>query len=148
MIQNIGYCDRTIIPGQQVSRGSLLSAVSGADGFVSDVPLVSLMNMSMADTLSMPTAAGRDPAGREDAVLVTPVSRHDYAAFERIVAEHHPRVAGLAYRLLGWADEVDDVVQDVFLKALRNLTGFEGRSRLSTWLTRITVNTCRTHRRP
>ena len=74
--------------------------------------------------------------------------------FEQLVAMHEPRVRRLAHRLLGWrsgsgsgGDDVDDVVQDVFLAALKNLSHFRGEATIATWLTRVTINRCRTHRR-
>jgi RNA polymerase sigma-70 factor (ECF subfamily) len=75
---------------------------------------------------------------------------NDYAGaerFERLVQRHQPLVCGLAWRLLGWPDDVDDVVQDVFLKVFKTLDSFRGQARIETWLTRITINTCRSHRR-
>ena len=53
----------------------------------------------------------------------------------------------LAHRLLGWQDGAEDVVQEVFLSALKSLSKFNGLSSLDTWLTAITVNKCRNHRR-
>jgi len=53
----------------------------------------------------------------------------------------------LVHRLLGWPGEVDDVVQEVFLAALRGLPRFRNRSSLATWLTRITINECRSQQR-
>ena len=70
--------------------------------------------------------------------------------FEQLVATHEPRVRRLTHRLLGWrngGDDVDDVVQDVFLAALKNLAHFRGEASIATWLTRVTINRCRTHRR-
>ena len=43
--------------------------------------------------------------------------------------------------------DVDDIMQDVFLAALRNLSKFRGESTISTWLTTVTINRCRTQRR-
>lgn len=74
-------------------------------------------------------------------------ARGDGSAFAEIVSAHQGRISRLVYRLLGWRDEADDVVQEVFLAALKNLRRFRGRSSLSTWLTRIAINKCRTHRR-
>lgn len=71
----------------------------------------------------------------------------DVDAFSQVVALHQPRVTRLAYRLLGWQGEVDDVVQETFLRALRHRRRFRGRSDLTTWLTAIAVNVCRTERR-
>jgi RNA polymerase sigma factor (sigma-70 family) len=75
--------------------------------------------------------------------------REHIGDFDRIVARHHPQVARLAHRLLGWRDRdaVDDVVQEVFLVALTRLKDFRGESSLATWLMGITVNQCRAHRR-
>lgn len=67
--------------------------------------------------------------------------------FEQLVADEQPRVTRLVRRLLGWPDDVDDVVQDVFLSALRGWTTFRRESLAATWLTRIAVNCCRSHAR-
>ncbi len=87
------------------------------------------------------------PDEEPDKLLHAAFVAGDESAFDRIVERHHERVARLAYRLLGWRGDVDDVVQDVFLAALKQLRRFRGESSLSTWLTTITINTCRTHRR-
>ena len=68
-------------------------------------------------------------------------------SLEEIVSLYRGRVARLAYRLLGWDTEAEDVVQDVFVSVLRNLKKFRGRSSLWTWLARITVNRCHNLRR-
>jgi RNA polymerase sigma-70 factor (ECF subfamily) len=70
----------------------------------------------------------------------------DGTAFDRLVAWYEPHVRRVAERLLG-ESHVDDVVQDVFLAALRQLKGFRGESRLSTWLTGITLRQCRRRQR-
>ena len=71
----------------------------------------------------------------------------DARAFDEIVTLHGDRVRGLVYRLLGWSDDVEDVVQDVFVRVLQKLHQFHGKAQFSTWLTAITVNTCRSHQR-
>jgi len=71
-------------------------------------------------------------------------------AFERIVDVHGQRVSRLAHRLLGWPDDVDDVVQEVFLAAWRHRRKFRNKDKpnaLGAWLNTITVNRCRTLRR-
>jgi len=70
-----------------------------------------------------------------------------FIEFAALIAEHGPRVARLARRLLGWPSEVEDVAQEVFLSAWRALPEFRGQAALSTWLFRITVNACRRQRR-
>lgn len=71
----------------------------------------------------------------------------DPLAFDQVVAMYQDRVTRLAWRLLGWQRDVDDVVQDVFLVVLRSADAFRGDSRLWTWIAGITVNACRNRRR-
>ncbi len=68
-------------------------------------------------------------------------------ALAALVERYQPRIARLAYRLLGWSGDVDDVVQEVFTAALRALPRFRGQAAIETWLYRITVNECRRVRR-
>jgi RNA polymerase sigma factor (sigma-70 family) len=68
-------------------------------------------------------------------------------AFDRLVAENQDRVARLVYRLSGWHGDVDDLVQDVFLAAFKGLRDFRDESTQWTWLARIAINRCRSHRR-
>jgi RNA polymerase sigma-70 factor (ECF subfamily) len=70
-------------------------------------------------------------------------------AFEAVVEAHEEKVTRLAHRLLGWRSgaDVQDVVQEVFLAALRHRRRFRGESSLGTWLSAITVNCCRTRQR-
>ena len=72
----------------------------------------------------------------------------DVLDFEQVVAEHQARIARLVGRFVDNRAEVEDVVQEVFLAALRNLHRFRGESRIGTWLASIAVNRCRSlHRR-
>ena len=71
----------------------------------------------------------------------------DPVVFDEIVAQHHVHVTALARRLLAWPDDLDDVVQEVFLAVLKNLPTFQGRSTLKTWITTITINKCRSYQR-
>lgn len=79
--------------------------------------------------------------------LVERFRRGDDSAFDGIVQRHAADVAALANRLLGWPQDVDDVVQDVFLAAFKGLRRFRGDCGLRTWLFTITVNMCRRRQR-
>ena len=63
----------------------------------------------------------------------------DTAAFERLYRKHVEKVHGLARWLLG-GDDVDDSVQDVFIRVWQKLSQFEGRSAFGTWLHRLAVS--------
>ena len=78
-------------------------------------------------------------------LLPSRFARGDGAAFDDFVALHQVRIRRLVSARLDWSDEADDVVQEVFLSALKNLKGFRGESRLSGWLTQIAVNKCHSH---
>ena len=95
------------------------------------------------------SAAGRSGLQPElsQRTVIAKAAAGDHAAFDQLVAVHQDRIARLVHRLLGWPSDVDDVVQDVFVDALRNLRRFDGRSSILTWLTRLTINRCRTHQR-
>jgi RNA polymerase sigma factor (sigma-70 family) len=101
----------------------------------------------MAESLSSRLGQESYPSNGEDTVLVEALAQRDPAVFDKWVEQHQASVARLARRLLGWPQDVDDVVQDVFLAAWKALPRFRGQSRVATWLTRITINKCRSHRR-
>jgi RNA polymerase sigma-70 factor (ECF subfamily) len=63
-------------------------------------------------------------------------------ALVEAMSESDDRLRALAYHLLGNRDAMDDVLQDVYLKAHRRLATFRHDSSLATWLYRITYTTC------
>lgn len=71
----------------------------------------------------------------------------DADAFEELYRLHVRRLYSLAVRMIGSADEAEDVLQEVFLQAHRKLAGFRGESTLGTWLYRLTMNHCLDHLR-
>ena len=79
-----------------------------------------------------------------EADLPQRVARGEPRAFELMVSLYQSRVTRLAHRLMGWNGDVDDVVQDVFLAALRKAGSYRGDASVWTWLTSITLNRCRT----
>ena len=76
-----------------------------------------------------------------DFEIVARVRDGETDAFEELVRKHGRRVYRSLLGILGSAEEAEDALQDAFLKAFQNLTHFEGRSRFSTWLVRIAINT-------
>lgn len=69
-------------------------------------------------------------------------ARGDKAAFRIIVEQTQHLVYSVAYRFLGNMHDAEDTVQEVYIKLWHNLGRYDGRSRLTTWLYRITANHC------
>jgi RNA polymerase sigma-70 factor, ECF subfamily len=63
----------------------------------------------------------------------------DAKAFHQLLDRHADRLFRLAYSLVGNAADAEDVVQETLAGAYRGIRGFEGRSSVGTWLTRILV---------
>lgn len=61
---------------------------------------------------------------------------------EQIYADHVAMVYNLCYRMFANRADAQDATQDVFVKVYKNLHKFAGRSKLSTWIYRITMNHC------
>ena len=76
-----------------------------------------------------------------DSELVARVRNGETDAFADLVRRHTRRVFGTLSGILGNVDDARDSTQDVFLKAFQNIASFQGRSKFSTWLTSIAVNT-------
>jgi len=75
-----------------------------------------------------------------DLAVVALVKAGDHDAFRHLVERHSRSVFRLAYRLTGHEQDAEDVVQETFLRAFREIRRFEARSSFATWLYRITVN--------
>lgn len=80
--------------------------------------------------------------GEIDELVVARARRGDQDAFAGVVAHYDHRLRALAFRLLGDRDRMDDVLQEVYVKAFRSLPRFKGDAALGTWLYRITYNAC------
>jgi RNA polymerase sigma-70 factor (ECF subfamily) len=80
---------------------------------------------------------------RESARLAKLSLAGDRGAFDRLIMLHKSKVFNLCFRLLGDYDDADDCAQEVFIKVSRALKNYRFESRFSTWLYRVTVNTCK-----
>jgi len=76
-----------------------------------------------------------------DLEIVDRVRNGETDAFEELVRKHGRRVYRSLLSILGSTEEAEDALQDAFLKAFQHLPHFEGRSKFSTWLVRIAINT-------
>ena len=75
-----------------------------------------------------------------DGAAVSRARGGDADAFRLLVERHSKPLFRVAYRMTGNEHDADDVVQEAFLRAYRQLESFEERANFGTWLHRITVN--------
>lgn len=90
-------------------------------------------------------AGGRQPdtvASADDRELVRRAQQEDKEAFEELVRRHQHRVFAVAGGILRRREDVEDIAQQVFVKAYFSLRRFDQRAAFSTWLYKITVNEC------
>src|SRR5215470_4162387 len=71
----------------------------------------------------------------------------DAEAFGEIVRRWERRIFALTYGMLGREEDARDATQETFLSVFRNLRGFRGEAKVSSWLHRIAVNQCITRQR-
>src|SRR3989475_6517755 len=74
--------------------------------------------------------------------LVRRAQKGDKVAFETLVQRHQHRVFAVARGILKRQEDVEDIAQQVFVKAYFSLKRFDQRAAFSTWLYKITVNEC------
>ncbi|MEO5936437.1 MAG: RNA polymerase sigma factor [Terriglobales bacterium] len=72
--------------------------------------------------------------------LVNAAREGDMQAFEQLIQKYDRNVFRIAKHITQNREDAEDVVQDAFLKAYRNLNKFQGNSKFYTWLVRIAVN--------
>jgi len=77
----------------------------------------------------------------EDARLVAATLAGDQGAFQELVERYQSRLFALTRHYTRSAVEIEDIVQDTFLKAFRRLDSFDHRSSFYTWIYRIATNT-------
>jgi RNA polymerase sigma-70 factor (ECF subfamily) len=98
--------------------------------------------MSAATNYELNDAATVGPSfiTSEEATLLASARAGDSSAFECLVMPHWDALLRVAQRILRNREDAEDAVQTAFLDAFRNLNGFHGHSRFSSWLTRIAMN--------
>jgi RNA polymerase sigma-70 factor (ECF subfamily) len=77
-----------------------------------------------------------------EAALIAAVLKGDAASFEPLVLKYSPRVFATARRYARRESEVEDIVQEVWLKAFQKLASFRGEAPFEHWLMRLAVRTC------
>lgn len=84
----------------------------------------------------------------KDEELITRIQKDDQEAIEEFVCRYHQKAYAVAYYMCsGDKEEAQDLTQEAFLRAFRNIKKFRGDSSFYTWFYRIVVNTCLDGRR-
>jgi RNA polymerase sigma-70 factor (ECF subfamily) len=79
---------------------------------------------------------------RSEAELIAAVLKGDAASFEPLIQKYSPRVFATARRYARRENEVEDIVQEVWLKAYQKLASFRAEAPFEHWLMRLAVRTC------
>ncbi len=95
----------------------------------------------------MQSTDDRAAQDRIDERLVESYKRGNSHALSELYRRHSRRAESVARSVIGPSDELEDVVQDVFIEVQRALHRFRGDSRFTTWLHRVTVNVALQHLR-
>ncbi len=76
-------------------------------------------------------------------LLIRKLRERDEKAFREIVELYRNRVYNLTFRMMGNAEEAEDVAQEVFITVFKSIDSFRGDAKFSTWLYRVTANHCK-----
>ena len=110
--------------------------------------LKKVMDAVLAKPLFSPSPSAPAQAAshlcEEEQQLVRACQRGDSAAMHAVYQRYVRRVRTLVARIVGMED-AEEITQEVFLKALRGISGFRGESQLGTWLYRLAVNAALSH---
>jgi RNA polymerase sigma-70 factor, ECF subfamily len=82
---------------------------------------------------------------KSDSTLVAHASAGDRDAFDELVRRYRRRVHALVRALTAGDNDAEDLVQDIFVRAYRAISGFRGDSAFQSWLYRIAVNAVHSH---
>jgi RNA polymerase sigma-70 factor (ECF subfamily) len=105
------------------------------------VPKVEPLEPPAGSSGAKPPVA-KAPGAVDDRELVRRAQREDQEAFEELIRRHQHRVFAVAGGILRRREDVEDIAQQVFVKAYFSLKRFDQRAAFSTWLYKITVNEC------
>lgn len=100
----------------------------------------------MADLKGDPRVPEAVAVQATDEELAERLGRGSTAAFEELVERHQRRIRTLCWRMTGLLQEVDDLAQETFLRVFRHRDAYQAGKPFHTWLKRICVNVCLTHR--
>lgn len=81
---------------------------------------------------------------KSDSELIKACQKNnDLKAFEILIKRHQDKVRAVVYKFINNSNELDDISQEVFIKAFKSIKSYRSEAKFSTWLYRITINTCK-----
>jgi RNA polymerase sigma-70 factor (ECF subfamily) len=139
-----GFSEAQIVEGVAMAAlANFLNTLQAGLGAVPDFPprrVFSQKDLYRFSGQARPTSDAIFPDD-PDADVVARVQNGDVDAFEDLVRRHTRRVMATLAGILGNMDDARDATQDVFLKAYEHIDSFQRRSKFSTWLMSIAINT-------
>ena len=86
---------------------------------------------------------GRPPeTEEEDLRLVRAIQKGDSGAWGPLLSRYQDRLYGVCMRMVNSRELAADLTQDAMVKIIEGLSSYDGRAKLSTWMIRVTMNTC------
>ncbi len=98
---------------------------------------------SQSKPVSIPVSEATKAEAEADALLIQRFNAGDETAFVEMMRKYNARIYGLAHNLLRNRADAEEIAQDTFIRAHRNLAKFRGDCSLATWLYRIALNLSR-----
>jgi RNA polymerase sigma-70 factor, ECF subfamily len=139
-----GFTERQIVEAVVVSGlANFLNTLQAGVGATADFPprkVFGPKDLYLFSDRSRPISDATFPED-PDSALVARVREGNIDVFEELVRRHSRRIFGTLAGLVGNIEDARDATQEVFLKAFENIGRFQGRSKFSTWLTSIAINT-------
>src|SRR5437763_13559584 len=89
-----------------------------------------------------PCRDSMETAQTSDEQMLERARAGDHEAFGELVRRWERRIYALTYGIMGREEDARDATQETFIAAYRNLAGFRGEAKVSSWLHRIAVNQC------
>jgi RNA polymerase sigma-70 factor (ECF subfamily) len=95
---------------------------------------------SAAKPVSKPRSMQDELSRKQDDDAIARTQAGDAAAFDELIVKYSPRLYGLVYNMTSNHEDTNDLMQDIWAKAFRSITGFRGKSSFYTWIHSIGVN--------
>lgn len=90
-----------------------------------------------APRIDRPTMSNPQPTEKQ---LIDLARKGDRSALGHLLENHHNRLYNVALRMVSNRDDAAEITQDAMLKVVKHIESYDGRSKLSTWMIRITMN--------